>query len=452
MIDIKIKYPTILLLYSSELDQITDVIKKLNANFNVTNASIDNFYNLLTSEIETLVITTDTSLIEFTALISDPEKLSETYLKKVILLYKENHLLGKVISKFPFTSFYPVPLLDELNKTIEIFKTLFLASISNFEKEIFRENISLLQHELLETKILNEQRLKEVENYLSSLELKSLELEMEKEKAEKELQLRQMYEKEINRLNESLQEYSLKLNELIKELKSFSYTISHDLKAPLRGISGYLKELTREHLKNIELNERAVFCLNQIQRSVENMSYMIDDLLKYSKLEFESPSFINCNLNDIINSILNDRQPQISKLNAKVITDLQVNEFQSWERGLYQVLSNLIDNALKYSSKRERPLIKISSRFEDDQVLLTIEDNGIGFDMTYADKIFELFKRTPNSSEFDGTGAGLAIVKKIIEKFNGKIWVESELNKGTRFFIQLPFKEVKNGGEIKLSN
>jgi signal transduction histidine kinase len=452
MFDFKIKYPTIILFEDGLFDQISNEIIKLNPDLDILFATTENFYNLLIKEKKSLVITNDKLLINFTNQISDPEKLSEVYLKNVILFYQITRQFESVINKFPSTFFYPVPLLSNFNQTLNIFKPIFLAVISNFEKEQLLDKISSLQFELSEIKILNEERLSEVETYLTNLELKTLELEVQKEKAEKELELRQMYEKEINKLNEILQDYSIKLNELIKELKSFSYTVSHDLKAPLRGILGYLKELTREHLKEINLNERALYCLSQIQKSAENMSFMIDDLLKYSKLEFETPSLIKCDLNNILNSILSERQPQISKLNADVIQDLQVTELRSWERGLHQVLSNLIDNALKYSAKREKPVVKISSRVDGNDLLLSVEDNGIGFDMSYAEKIFELFKRTPNSSEFEGTGAGLAIVKKIIEKLQGKIWVESDLDKGTIFYIKLPIKEVKDGRDSALSN
>ncbi len=148
---------------------------------------------------------------------------------------------------------------------------------------------------------------------------------------------------------------------------------------------------------------------------------MIDDLLNYSKLEFDTPSKTICSLENIINNIINERKHIIQKYNAVIKVDLQLKQIESWERGLMQVLSNLIDNAVKYSKIRETPLIKISSKQVDKNILIIVVDNEIGFDMIYAEKIFQLFKRATSNPQFEGTGAGLAIVSKIIEKLKGKI-------------------------------
>lgn len=180
------------------------------------------------------------------------------------------------------------------------------------------------------------------------------------------------------------------------------------------------------------------FCINQIKNSAENMSKMIDDLLKYSKLEFETPSLIKCDLEEIINQILNEYSTIIKEKNAEFQINLELKEIVSWYRGLIQIFSNLIGNALKYSKPTEKPVINISSKQVDKNILIIVQDNGIGFDMIYAERIFQLFKRANHIGVVEGTGVGLAIVSKIVEKLKGKVWAESETGKGSKFFVQLP--------------
>lgn len=152
MFESEIKYPTIILFVNGFVDDVSNEIKKLHPNFNIIIASTENFYNLLIKEKQSLAISTDSLLIDFANQISDPEKLSEIYLKNIILFCENIPQFESLIYKFPFTSFYPVPLLSDFVQTLKIFKTIFSAVISNFEKEEFLEQISLLQSELSEVK------------------------------------------------------------------------------------------------------------------------------------------------------------------------------------------------------------------------------------------------------------------------------------------------------------
>jgi PAS domain S-box-containing protein len=231
------------------------------------------------------------------------------------------------------------------------------------------------------------------------------------------------------------------------ELRGFAYTVSHDLKAPLRGIAGYAQELDRRHRST--LSERAVFCLTQITTATHNLDRLIDDLLHYSRLDAAVVTGVEVDLNRMVESTLRDRAQLILNQNAQIDIALSFTVVRIWERGLYQVLTNLIDNALKYSRNAKPPRISIASRQLAETFQIIVSDNGIGFDMKYHDRIFGLFNRLVRQEEFEGTGAGLAIVKKVVEKMGGRIWAESTPGRGAKFFVELPKQEAAAAGDVR---
>ncbi len=220
------------------------------------------------------------------------------------------------------------------------------------------------------------------------------------------------------------------------DLKTFAYTVSHDLKAPLRGIAGYANELERKHRAG--LTERGQFCITQILAAAANLDRLIEDLLMYSRLDAEHPTPTVVSLPEAVQTILKDRALTIAERGAEVTLDLQVASLTVWQRGLLQALTNLIDNALKYSHGAAPPRITIRSASGAASVTLSVTDNGIGFDMKYHDRIFGLFNRLVRGEEFEGTGAGLAIVKKLVERQGGKVWAESQAGAGATFYLQYP--------------
>jgi PAS domain S-box-containing protein len=224
-----------------------------------------------------------------------------------------------------------------------------------------------------------------------------------------------------------------------EELKAFAYTVSHDLKAPLRGIAGYAQELDRRHRTG--LDERAAWCITQILTATRSLDRLIEDLLHYSRLDAETPSRTDVDLADMLEAILADRKAAIVERHAEVADNLSVKRVCTWERGLLQTMTNLIDNALKYSRDAWPPRIQVASEQLPGAVRITVSDNGIGFDMKYHDRIFGLFNRLVRQEDFEGTGAGLAIVKKVIEKMGGTIRAESMPGSGTTFFVELPDAE-----------
>ena len=220
-----------------------------------------------------------------------------------------------------------------------------------------------------------------------------------------------------------------------EELKTFAYTVSHDLKAPLRGIVGYSQELERNHQDN--LPERAKFCLSQIIVAVKNLDCLIEDLLKYSRLDADKPVFTDVNLADLVQRVLKDRTHAMTFFGTVLTVDVPPLMRHTWERGLLQVLSNLIDNAIKYSQKASPPQLTIRAETTAGGWRITVADNGIGFDMKYHDRIFGLFNRLVRAGEYEGTGAGLAIVTKLVEKLGGTIRAESAPGKGATFILEL---------------
>ena len=226
-----------------------------------------------------------------------------------------------------------------------------------------------------------------------------------------------------------------------EELKTFAYTVSHDLKAPLRGIAGYAQELERRHKEG--LADRAQFCITQIITATKNLDNLIEDLLKYSRLDTDTPTLSEVNLPDLVQSILRDRNLMLTELNVEVSSDIPPLTLTIWQRGLHQVLSNLIDNAIKYSRQAQPPRLTIRAIAAGGRCRVSVADNGIGFDMKYHDRIFGLFNRLVRADEFEGTGIGLAIVKKLMEKLGGTIRAEASLGEGATFFIEFP---VQNEG------
>jgi light-regulated signal transduction histidine kinase (bacteriophytochrome) len=258
---------------------------------------------------------------------------------------------------------------------------------------------------------------------------------------------RKQAEADIKKLNEALRQHALKLEERVaartaqldsmnRELKDFSYTVSHDLKAPLRGIAGYANELDRNH--RAVLSGRAQHCITQILTAASHLEQLIEDLLRYSRLDMDTPTFAAVDLESVVGMILRDRDLVIKEQHIEVTVEIATGKLQTWERGLVQVLSNLIDNAIKYSRKANPPRIRIAAAVFDGAWRLSVSDNGIGFDMKYHDRIFNLYSRLVGIEEFEGTGAGLAIARKVTEKQGGRIWAESSPGQGATFFVELP--------------
>ena len=218
-----------------------------------------------------------------------------------------------------------------------------------------------------------------------------------------------------------------------KELESFCYTVSHDLRAPLRGLDGFSRILLEEHAS---LEEDARHCLQMIRDNALQMGRLIDDLLAFSRLNQLPLMKEPVRQEALVHAALADLE---ADRKGRQI-DLSVGELAAAEadpRMLKQVWLNLVSNALKYTRGQDKAVIRIGSEMQDGIPVYSVQDNGVGFDMRYAHKLFGVFQRLHSAEEFDGTGVGLAIVQRIVQRHGGRAWAQAEVNKGATFYFTL---------------
>ena len=225
------------------------------------------------------------------------------------------------------------------------------------------------------------------------------------------------------------------LTEANKELEAFTYSVSHDLRAPLRAINAFAEILIEGNLESLnQEGQRACFI---IRENAIKMNKLINDLLKLSKLSKKEMLFTDIDMNDLVDKAYEevttiDQRQNISFYRA----DLKNCKGDS--SLITQVLVNLISNAVKYTGKTEKPVIEFNNHFSDTEVTYTIKDNGAGFDMKYVDRLFNLFQRLHTDKEFEGIGVGLAIVNRIIKKHEGKVGAKGSVGQGAEFSFSLP--------------
>ncbi len=247
-------------------------------------------------------------------------------------------------------------------------------------------------------------------------------------------------ESALRELNASLEarvaERTSQLNVLNQSLESFVYSVSHDLKTPLRGIEGYSRLLEEDYADRLD-DEGRLF-IGNIRGGVARMGDLIDDLLAYSRMERKALARTELDPAPLLEQLLAERQSGMDDQGISVVLALHGTRVLADRDGLTMVLRNLLDNALKFSAKAASPRIEIGSRVEEDEVMLWVRDNGIGFDMKYHDRIFEIFQRLHRLEEYPGTGIGLALVKKAMQRMGGRVWAESVPGEGATFYLSLP--------------
>jgi light-regulated signal transduction histidine kinase (bacteriophytochrome) len=270
---------------------------------------------------------------------------------------------------------------------------------------------------------------------------KSLELEIHE---------RKVSEEKVKELNYKLLENIERLESANRDLDRFAFMASHDLQEPLRKMLMFSDRLGHKY-KEI-LDEEGKLFISRIQLAGERMQALIKDILLFSKTSIEKSTFVESDLNEILADVLSEMENTIeeksAKINAESLPHLAVNPVL-----MRPLFHNLISNAIKYSKKDVNPVVKIYSEFSIGQngnglnevknkyCRIYVEDNGIGFDQKYSEQIFGMFKRLHLHSEFEGTGIGLALCKKIVEEHNGFITARSKLNEGSTFIISLPVQQ-----------
>jgi two-component system, sensor histidine kinase and response regulator len=254
-------------------------------------------------------------------------------------------------------------------------------------------------------------------------------------KLEWEIGERKLSEAKVKALNEDL----AKKLEQLQSLDSFNYSISHDLMSPLNSITGLTGLLQTMYPEKFD--KEVLEIVNHIMGSVDRMSKLIKDLLSFSRQANAEISKTEVNMVAMVKEVLGE----ISLTMPVAETQIIVHDLPSAYcdvNMLKQVWTNLISNAVKYSQKKPEPKVEIGFVDDSGEQVYFVKDNGAGFNMAHYDKLFSIFKRLHSDSEFNGTGIGLAVVKRIIERHDGKIWAESEIGKGSDFYFTLKPKHA----------
>ena len=261
---------------------------------------------------------------------------------------------------------------------------------------------------------------------------------------------RQHLENQLHRhaanLEREVQERTARLRETLAELEGFSYSLIHDMRAPLRAMQSYATFIEEE--SSDRLAPEALDYLRKIRVASNRMDHLILDSLNYSKLLREELPLTPLNLASLLQSLV-ETYPNLNASEADIRLDLGDIIVCGNEAALTQVFSNLLGNAVKFVTPGVRPRVRVwAEQREAGQVLIWIEDNGIGIPRHAQEKMFGMFERMHRADEYPGTGIGLAIVRKSVERIGGRVCVDSEPGKGSRFCVQLPLAPQANTGEI----
>jgi light-regulated signal transduction histidine kinase (bacteriophytochrome) len=269
---------------------------------------------------------------------------------------------------------------------------------------------------------------------------------------EREVAVRKRAEEEVRVLNMELEKrVELRTAELLvanEELESFTYSVSHDLRAPLRHVDGFAQFLEEEYGPKIP--DEAQSLVKKIRRGSQNMGRLVDDLLNLSRIGKKELARQLTELMPLAEGVVSEIK--LDNPNRKIEWHIETLPAVNCDAGLIkQVFVNLLSNAAKYTRPRESAEIKVGQKTVEGVAAFFVRDNGVGFNMKYANKLFGVFQRLHRPEEFEGTGVGLATVARIIRKHGGSIWAEAELNKGATFYFTLeptsPKIEVSGNGQ-----
>lgn len=268
-------------------------------------------------------------------------------------------------------------------------------------------------------------------------EIKKLNENLEHLVLERTAELEKLY-LELGNMNKELETRVIKrtweLEESNKELESFSYSVSHDLRAPLRSIDGFSNKILKDYGHLMDEQGRDYF--SRVINASQKMGQLIDDLLKLARLSRVEMNQTTTDLSSIAESIATEFKSSTPDRNVDFV--IQPGLVDKADRSLMQIaLQNLLSNAWKYTKNTREAKIEFSSFRRENKTIYFIRDNGVGFDMRYINKLFGAFQRLHNAEEFEGTGIGLATVKRIIRRHHGTIWAEAEVNQGATFYFTL---------------
>ena len=312
-------------------------------------------------------------------------------------------------------------------------------AFQNEEKEQRAAELIVANKELLFQNEEKEKRAAEL--IIANKELAFQNGEKEKRAAEllianEELKKAKFHIDELNiGLEQKIVERTAQLEAVNKELESFSYSVSHDLRAPLRAINGFTQVLKEDYLEKFDKEGQDV--MEEIIANSTKMGQLIDNLLEFSQIGKLNLSMVIVGMKELLDTVIKDLK-QLEPERKLKVTVKNLENIKGDKNMLKQVFINLISNAFKYTGKKEEAIIEIGSYRDDKYCTYYVKDNGAGFDMQYYDKLFGVFQRLHSTVEFEGTGVGLAIIQRIIYKHGGKVWAEGKVNEGASFFVSLP--------------
>jgi light-regulated signal transduction histidine kinase (bacteriophytochrome) len=307
------------------------------------------------------------------------------------------------------------------------------AAFQSVHQQIAREVADQLAISLQQARLREE-----LECYTVELEQRVAERTTQLEAAvvelQKEVDARTLAEEAVQKLNRDLKQRARELNEANIELEAFAYSVSHDLRAPLRAIDGFSRIVLADHASG--LPEEAQRYLQLVRDNTHQMGKLIDDLLSFSRLNRQPLNKITVEPNAIVRLVLKDLA-QVQNMERVNIVVNSLPPCQADPGLLRQVYANLLSNAFKFTGKQETPCIEVGCHEQDGERVYYVKDNGVGFDMQFAAKIFGVFQRLHRAEDYEGTGVGLAIVQRIINRHGGRIWAEAEPEKGAAFNFTL---------------
>ena len=248
--------------------------------------------------------------------------------------------------------------------------------------------------------------------------------------------------RETKQLERQLRDHARVVEDANRELDSFTYSVSHDLRAPLRAIDGFSRILVEDHAERMSKDE--VRLLGVIRKNTQQMGQLIDDLLAFARLGRKELAAMPVDMKALLIELV----PEVLAGTEERSIDLRAGHLPPavGDRALLkQVWLNLLSNAIKYTRKREHAVIAISGEVSGDELIYKVEDNGAGFDMQYIDKLFGVFQRLHRNTEFEGTGVGLALVQRIVRRHGGRVWAESTEGVGATFWFALPRRGESHG-------
>jgi signal transduction histidine kinase len=243
----------------------------------------------------------------------------------------------------------------------------------------------------------------------------------------------------IQRLNADLErrvaERTAQIETSIKELEDFTYTVSHDLRTPLRAIGGFSRILEEDYGDKLDDEARRLIAV--VRENTQRMGQLIDDLLTFSRLGRKPVAATSINMEALVRSALAEIGAPAAAGRARI----EIHPLpEAWGDPalIKQVWTNLLSNAIKFNGKRDQPLIEVSAHDDGADAVYCVKDNGAGFDMQYYAKLFGVFQRLHGNDEFPGTGVGLAIVRRIVSRHGGRVWAEGKVDEGAAFYFSLP--------------